>query len=270
MKIDEITCKLTKKAIDIYLAVAWPGREDEKRPEIVPGSAGLEILSRFTDESKGEGGHRYVLRLGNLHYPHMKFVVEEYLLPGEYVFSVDTHDELDLKPDYPDYEAWQELKERNREIKARIEERWRASRIPTYALLRELVEKSRGGATPPSDRGTVLIVDDERDIADAVATILIAEGFEVFLAHDGEEAVETALRERPDLVLMDFQMPRMNGVEAAVRIRRTQPRGCCRILLATASLVDLSAVSEADGFLLKPYSKEILVSFIHALMRQSE
>jgi CheY-like chemotaxis protein len=270
MKIDELTSELVLRAIDVYLSIAWPGREEEKRPEIAAESTAPEILETFTDESKreaSEGSHRYVLRLGNTNYPHMKFVVEEYLLPDEYVFSVDTHDQLELKPDYPDYEAWQELKEKNRELKSRIEERWRAAGLHTYASLREMVERSSGRASHPGMRGTVLVADDERDIADAVASILIAEGFDVLLAHDGEEAVETALRERPSLVLMDFQMPKMDGVEAAVRIRRSQPSQFCKILLATASLVDLSAVSEADGFLLKPYSKEILVSFINALMQ---
>lgn len=99
-----------------------------------------------------------------------------------------------------------------------------------------------------------------------VAALLLNEGFDILLAHDGEEAVATAILERPDLILMDYQMPRLDGVQAAVRIRKTLPKGQCRILLATAALMDLSAVKEADGFLLKPYSKEILLSFIHALI----
>jgi CheY-like chemotaxis protein len=208
---------------------------------------------------------RYVKRLGNERYPHMKLVVEEYLVPGEFVFSVDTHDHLDLEPTFPDYEAWQELKAWNQGVKDRIEELWRGADLPTYATLKEMIE---GEARPAREaRGhRVLVVDDERDIADAVASILIGEGYEVFLAHDGEEAVETAIRERPHLVLMDFQMPRMDGVEASIRIRDVCAKHECRILLATASLVDLSRVSEADGFLLKPYSRDILVSFIHALL----
>ena len=270
MRVSELTSGLVHEAARLYLLEAWPGREDERRPDIGEPTSVEEILEKFTDESKRDGSrlsHRYVIRLGNHQYPHMKFVFEEYLLPDEYVFTVDTHDELELKPDYPDYEAWQELKERNREIKGRIEERWRAADIPTYLTLKELVEGEKKPERKRGVGGTILVVDDERHIADAVACILIGEGFDVLLAHDGEEAVDTALRERPDLILMDFQMPRMDGVQAAVRIRKTQPKGECRILLATASLVDLSAVHEADGFLLKPYSKEILVSFINALLK---
>ena len=63
-------------------------------------------------------------------------------------------------------------------------------------------------------------------------------------------------------------MPRLDGVQAAIRIRKTLKKNECRILLATAALMDLSAVAEADGFLLKPYSKDILFSFIHALLGQ--
>ncbi len=269
MELDSISAELVEHALGLYLAIAWPGREEEKCPDMNIEGRGAAVLSGFTNESKRDGDRRYVLRLGNSRYPHMKLVVEEYLLPGEYVFEVDTHDQLDLKPDYPDYEAWQVLKEANRQIKAEIEQCWREEKIPTYADLAEKatrVERTSGGV--PGDGCKILVVDDEREIADAVATLLITEGYDVLLAHDGEQAVGTAVRERPDLILMDFQMPRLDGVQAAIRIRKTLKKSECRILLATAALMDLSAVAEADGFLLKPYSKEILFSFIHALLGQ--
>ena len=272
MKLDLLTRSLLERVLRVYLRVAWPGRESEKYPALPDAGEGADLLPVFTDESKRDPGResrRYVIRLGNRMYPHMKLVLEEYLLPGEFVFMVDTHDEIDLKPDYPDYDAWQQLKRANRDVKVEIERQWREERIPTYSDLKGLVaasEKSR--SRRGSGVGKILVVDDERDIADAVASLLISEGFDVLLAHDGEEAVATALRERPDLVLMDYQMPRMDGVEACVRIRSVHERSRCRILLATASLTDLSRVSEADGFLVKPYSRDILVSFIHALLGQ--
>ncbi len=266
MHLDSLSAELIDHALGLYLSIAWPDRESEKRPDVELSGRGAEALAGFTDESKRDGDRRYVLRLGNSRYPHMKFVIEEYLLPGEYVFSVDTHDQLELKPDYPDYEAWQQLKEANLQIKGRIEKAWRDGGVPTYADLAKKAAEAKRTDVGPRDGRTILVVDDEREIADAVATLLIMEGFEVLLAHDGEEAVEAAVRERPDLILMDFQMPRLDGVQAAIRIRKTLKKSECRILLATAALMDLSAVAEADGFLLKPYSKEILFSFIRALL----
>jgi CheY-like chemotaxis protein len=270
MKLAALSPELLARAIRIYLSVAWPGREQEKLPRIPEKGAGEALLAVFSDESSRDpavGSHRYALRLGNRMYPHMKLVLEEYLLPGEFVFTVDTHDEIDLKPDYPDYEAWQDLKAGNRELKSEIERLWREDGVPTYSDLKGLVARTEcGGGAGVREAGKILVADDERDIADAVASLLIAKGYDVLLAHDGEQAVTTALRERPDLILMDYQMPRMDGVEACVKIRGAQDRDQCRILLATASLVDLSEVEEADGFLLKPYSKDILLSFIQALL----
>jgi hypothetical protein len=66
----------------------------------------------------------------------MKFVVQEHLVNGEYFFSVDTHDQLEIRPDNPEYAEWQRLKAYNRRLKLEIEEQWdRAGcrRTPTCA-----------------------------------------------------------------------------------------------------------------------------------------
>ena len=109
MKLADLSFEMLSRAVEIYLSLAWPGREEEKRPELDNRAAGSGLLESFVDESKEEGGtvnHRYVKRLGNERYPHMKLVVEECLIPDEYFIAVDTHDELELKPDYPDYDAY--------------------------------------------------------------------------------------------------------------------------------------------------------------------
>ena len=269
MRLEDLSRPLVERAIAIFLAAAWPGREKEKMPHLGEAPGGEALVAEFTDESAVDGdrvSRKYVIRIGNRFYPHMKFALEEHLLENEFFFCVDTHDDLDLKPDFPDYEAWQQLKAENRRLKDEIESRWREAAVPTFADLARMLAENAPDRPKCLKNRRILIVDDQRDIADSVASILLAEGFDVLLAHDGEEAVETAIRERPDLILMDYQMPRLDGVQAAIRIRETLPKGQCRILLATAALMDLSTVAEADGFLLKPYSREILISFIGALL----
>jgi CheY-like chemotaxis protein len=271
MRIEDLTPDVLRRVFSIYLDQAWPGREKEKMPKLSPEAAGADLLAGFTDESArrgGSGSRRYALRLGNMRYAHMKLVLEEQLVAGLFIFLVDTHDP-DIRPDFPDYEGWQALKEHNRRLKERIELGWHSAGLHTAQSLEELVPAA--GAPGPAGRAgrgiRVLLVDDQEYLLRSVAKILRQEDFDVVLARDGQEAVSLALRLRPPLVLMDYEMPRMNGVEAARAIRAAVPGSETRIILATAALIDLSSVREADGFLLKPYFREFLVSFLLAVLK---
>ena len=87
----------------------------------------------------------------------------------------------------------------------------------------------------------VLVVDDERVIADTLAIILGQNGYEASAAYTGKDAVEKAKTVQPDLIISDVIMPDMNGIEAAIQIRKMLPK--CKILLfsgqaATADLLD--------------------------------
>ncbi|MGA7521871.1 MAG: response regulator [Acidobacteriaceae bacterium] len=75
----------------------------------------------------------------------------------------------------------------------------------------------------------ILIADDERTIADTLATILGLHGFETRTAYDGQQAVETAKQWCPDVFLTDVLMPEMDGIDAAIAICRMLPE--CRVLL---------------------------------------
>jgi CheY-like chemotaxis protein len=109
----------------------------------------------------------------------------------------------------------------------------------------------------------VLVVDDERVIADTLATILNQNGFEASAVYTGTDAVERAVASRPDLVISDVIMPDMNGIEAAIKIRQVLPG--CKILLfsgqaATADLLE-KARSQGHEFeiLAKPvYPQDLL------------
>jgi CheY-like chemotaxis protein len=104
----------------------------------------------------------------------------------------------------------------------------------------------------------VLVVDDERVIADTLATILNQNGFEASAVYTGAEAVVRARTSRPDLVISDVIMQDMNGIEAAIRIRQSLPG--CKILLFSgqAATADLLEKARAQG-----HEFEILAKPVH-------
>ncbi len=117
----------------------------------------------------------------------------------------------------------------------------------------------------------VLIVEDERTIADSVAVRLRAEGFHVDLAHDGPSAVTKAAATRPDLVVLDVMLPGFDGLEVCRRIQADRP---VPVLMLTARgdetdlLVGLAV--GADDYLTKPFSLRELAARVHALLRRVE
>ena len=115
--------------------------------------------------------------------------------------------------------------------------------------------------TPANGRPSkprVLVVDDERVIADTLATILNQNGFEASAVYTGTAAVDSARSSHPDLVISDVIMQDMNGIEAAIRIRQMLP--ACKILLFSgqAATADLLEKARAQG-----HQFEILAKPVH-------
>ncbi|RYY36847.1 MAG: response regulator transcription factor [Sphingobacteriaceae bacterium] len=119
----------------------------------------------------------------------------------------------------------------------------------------------------------ILIVDDEPDILELIEYNLKKEGYQVFLAHNGQEAVTEAKRTSPDLIVLDIMMPKMDGIEAC-RIMRTMPE------FKNTFMVFLTARSEeyseiagfnvgADDYIAKPIKPRALVSRINAILRRN-
>lgn len=104
----------------------------------------------------------------------------------------------------------------------------------------------------------VLVVDDERVIADTLAIILNQSGFDASAVYTGNGAVDEARRVKPDLIISDVIMPDMNGIEAAIHIRNFLPG--CKILLFSgqAATADLLESARAKG-----HEFEILAKPVH-------
>ena len=122
-----------------------------------------------------------------------------------------------------------------------------------------------------SDTRRILVVEDERAIAEAVAARLRAEGFAVEVAADGPAAVAAAQRIRPDLVVLDIMLPGFDGLEVCRRIQAERP---VPVIMLTARdeetdlLVGLAV--GADDYLTKPFSVRELAARVHALLRRME
>ena len=116
----------------------------------------------------------------------------------------------------------------------------------------------------------VLVADDEPNIVISLEFLLRREGFEVLIAVDGEEALSKARSARPDLVLLDVMMPKMNGFDVCQALRADPEFAAMRILMLTAKGRD-TEVSKglglgADAYMTKPFSTKELVAQVRSLL----
>lgn len=118
----------------------------------------------------------------------------------------------------------------------------------------------------------VLVADDEPDILEIVRYNLEAEGYEVFTASNGEEALQRARALKPDLVVLDVMMPRRTGMDVCRNLRSDAVFHDTLILMLTALNDELSQVRGleygADDYISKPVSPRVLVSRVNALLRR--
>src|SRR5512136_369996 len=116
----------------------------------------------------------------------------------------------------------------------------------------------------------VLIVEDELPMRTALRDILESEGCRVLLAAEGESGLDKAVREKPDLVLLDIMLPRLDGFAVCAELRRLGHTVPILMLTAKGQVEDRVRGLDvgADDYLVKPFSTEELLARVRALIRR--
>jgi len=121
---------------------------------------------------------------------------------------------------------------------------------------------------------TILVVDDDPDIARFVEVNLRSAGYDVSVASDGEQALEKAGALRPDLVLLDVMMPRIDGFEVAQRLRRNPQTASTSIIMLTAKALStdkvLGLTAGADDYIIKPFDPIELLARVKGTLRRAK
>ncbi|MBI1185073.1 response regulator [bacterium] len=120
----------------------------------------------------------------------------------------------------------------------------------------------------------VLVVDDEDDILELLEYNLQKEGYEVFKAHNGKEAVDVAIKEVPDIILLDIMMPLMDGIQACQEIRKEPTLDGAYVIFLTARIEEYSEIAGfsagADDYISKPIKPGALLSRIRSVLKRRE
>jgi DNA-binding response OmpR family regulator len=124
----------------------------------------------------------------------------------------------------------------------------------------------------PNPLARILVVEDEFAMRTALADCLEAEGYRVLAAADGETGLNRAIEEKPDLVLLDIMMPRLDGFALCAELRKLGLQLPVLMLTAKGQVEDrvTGLDSGADDYLVKPFSTEELLARVRALLRRSQ
>jgi two-component system, cell cycle response regulator DivK len=116
----------------------------------------------------------------------------------------------------------------------------------------------------------ILVVEDQEDLRDVLRTLLVGSGYEMLEAANGEDGVAKARSDRPDLILMDIQMPVLNGYEATQQIK-ADPELASTPIVAVSSFAmkgdeEKARAAGCDHYVTKPYSPVQLLRIIRAFL----
>lgn len=120
----------------------------------------------------------------------------------------------------------------------------------------------------------VLVVDDEEDILELLEYNLQKEGYEVVKARNGKEAIDVAIKEVPEIILLDIMMPLMDGIQACQEIRKEPALENAYIIFLTARIEEYSEIAGfnagADDYINKPIKPGALLSRLKSILKRKE
>lgn len=119
---------------------------------------------------------------------------------------------------------------------------------------------------------TVLIVDDDRQIAEGTAVRLRAAGYDILMAHNGAEGIAAAHLKSPDAIVLDVRMPVMDGMEALEKLKDSPSTSQIPVVMLSASVVDQDRALDAGArfFVRKPYVGRDLLNAVHVATDETD
>lgn len=122
-------------------------------------------------------------------------------------------------------------------------------------------------------KGTVLVIDDEKDVIELLHYNLTREGYDVIAAADGKSGLEIAIQHKPDLIMLDLMMPGMDGLEVCRQLRADSRTSAVPVIMLSAKAAETDRIVGlelgSDDYITKPFSPRELVARVKAVLRRT-
>lgn len=269
MRLDQISAALVNAAIDLYLRLAYGDAASRDKhavrfPEEMPVR---EVLAAFVSEDTPL--QAWSLRLGSQDYPHMKLMIREAYMPGEFAFTVDRHDCFVFNREALGQARWAELQAQNYQLKKAIEEHWFNSGVPTLRLLREKFFNQPGRAAA-ADAAKILLVDNDADAVAIMDMILSRGGYSCCRAGSVAEALGLIEDGKVKLAgaLVDLLLPDGMGPDIVAALRGSPQTQNIPVVIMSGMPESELDCGAADAYLRKPFSANEVLTLLNELIRR--